>query len=522
MADGKVDKKAVNIKALKLTIKRDRKLRNNPEFTARTAYLDVLDDYVSRIREELHSVNELPLNAPTLLAKYKDETRNPDGSKVITCRPLAVFTALHDKIILAVTSRYLASKFNWYLHKNILSYRTARKFYDDERFYVTDFNDGIALIKEFRNTHEGKIYAADCDIKKFYDTINHGIVRDCFMRMLDAADLCDEGKRQVMRVMDAYLKSYNFYDNTLQASKQDGFWNSIAKKCHDTNHQNTYKFGWVDDNEFAKCYGSKETFYSERKNIGVPQGGSLSLLIADMVLNDVDQVIVGTHDKPNEDQNLLLVRFCDDMILMHTDKSECERLMCEYCNSLSKHKLVYHKFTQVADVKDSHKTKPEFWNVKSHATFCWCKGEGDESEWIGFLGYEMRNDGMLRLRKSNISKVEEKLWRKYYGTLRAIKNTAMTQAEAIKHIDESYKELPNVLGFYKELEGNPILFMQLKHLNQKRKRLIRRLSNKQVKSTRQKAQFIRKYLADEYDITVAKTDKNGNTDISAFRNDNNQ
>ena len=30
MADGKVDKKAVNIKALKLTIKRDRKLRNNP------------------------------------------------------------------------------------------------------------------------------------------------------------------------------------------------------------------------------------------------------------------------------------------------------------------------------------------------------------------------------------------------------------------------------------------------------------------------------------------------------------
>ena len=506
MADGKVDKKAVNVKALKLTIKRDRKLRSKSEFSARTAYLDVLDGYVAKIREELRSENELPLNTPTLLAKYKDEKKNPDGSKEITCRPLAVFTALHDKIILAVTSRYLANKFNWYLHKNILSYRAARQFYDDERFYVTDFNDGIALIKDFKNTHEGNIFVADCDIKKFYDTINHHIVRDCFMRMLDAADLCDEGKRQVMRVMDAYLKSYNFYENTLQASQRDGFWNSIAKKCHDQNHLNTYKFGWVDENEFAECYGSKEAFYSERNNIGVPQGGSLSLLIADMVLNDVDQVIVGPHDNPNEDENMLLVRFCDDMILMHTDKKECERLMSEYCKSLSKHKLVYHKFTQVADVKDSHKTKHEFWKVKSHATFCWRNGDGDASEWIGFLGYEMRNDGMLRLRKSNISKVEEKLWRKYYGTLRTMKNKEITEAEIIKHIDENCKELPNVLGFYKELEDNPILFIQLTHLNQKRKELIRRLSKKQVKSTQQKAQFIRHYLDKEYNITVPVTD----------------
>ena len=54
---------------------------------------------------------------------------------------------------------------------------------------------------------------------------------------------------------------------------------------------------------------------------GVSQGGALSLLIANIVLNDVDQPIVSTPDPCR-----LFIRYCDDMILLHTNQEKCQAL----------------------------------------------------------------------------------------------------------------------------------------------------------------------------------------------------
>lgn len=92
----------------------------------------------------------------------------------------------------------------------------------------------------------------------------------------------------------------------------------------------------------------------KRMRVGVPQGGALSLMIANFVLNDVDEVIT-----KKEDDNRLFVRYCDDMILLHTDLDECKRLMDAYTESLVSHGLYYHAFSTVSEAKmddDPYKT----------------------------------------------------------------------------------------------------------------------------------------------------------------------
>jgi hypothetical protein len=160
-------------KALLLTIKRDEKERkdNGKAF----GYLDELHAYFDRIRKRL-SEGQLQLKSPRLMPIFKDKEKLDDGTWKVTCRPLAVYSKLDDKIILALTSRYLARHFNRYLHEDILSYRPARTFRGEEH-HVTDFNDGIRLIKAYREKHASeRIYATDCDIKKFYDIIPREVV----------------------------------------------------------------------------------------------------------------------------------------------------------------------------------------------------------------------------------------------------------------------------------------------------------------------------------------------------------
>lgn len=384
-------------KAMLLTIKHDEKQRKKEGATF--GYLDELHAFFDRIRKRL-SDEQLQLTQPQLMPVFKDKEKLDDGTWKVTCRPLAVYTKLDDKIILALTNRYLARYLNRHLHENILSYRAARKFHGKEH-RSTDFNDGAKLIKAFREEHLSEdIYAADCDIKTFYDVFSHEMVRECFWRILDKTRLDEDGKGQVMRVLNAYLNSYNFYDNALKISlDHPGVFGKIRHRFHDGDGKNTYLLKRVDD-----------VTDEEFRHRGVPQGGALSLQIANIVLNDVDKVIV---DEPGD--NRLFIRYCDDMILLHTDYDECCRLMDLYVNSLTDHGLFYHDFKKVSESKRGATTTRQFWKMKSHSPFLWGKGEGNSNFYIGFLGYEIRRDGRMRLRKSNIENFDEKFVRNRYA-----------------------------------------------------------------------------------------------------------
>ena len=422
-------------KALLLTIARDRENRSSyPRI-----YLDELDAFINRIRARLSNGN-LELESPQLMPILKSQQVLPDGTLEVTCRPLSIFSRLEDKIILSLTSRYLSRILDKHLHENILSYRPARTFYG-KGHYVTDFNDGIVLIQDYLKKHSSdNIYVADCDIKKFYDTIPHAIVIDCFNRILDRTRLNAEGKAQVMAVVRAYLNSYNFYTNAMAvASSKPQVFHKVRKRLHDYDNKNTYRIGWVD----RIMLEQDDQKWCQR---GVPQGGSLSLIVANVVLNDVDQVIV-----TQQDENCLFVRYCDDMILMHTDRDRCSQLMAAYADSLSEHGLYYHDFERVSDAKstkDPTVTTGRFWQIKSHHTFLWGDGEGDSNRYIGFLGYEMRRTGNMRLRRSNILRFKEKTGRLFYALRRYQMDDKHTNEEVEQHNNQTFEKLMAGMDFY--------------------------------------------------------------------------
>lgn len=431
-------------KSLLLTIARDKqRAKQGVHFD----YLNELNGFIEQIRERLQS-GHITFSSPQLVPILKDK-KQKGGFWEVTCRPLSVYTQLEDKIILALVSKYLTKYFDRYLHPNILSYRKIRKFNGERR--VTDFNDGIELVRDFRNNHKDQpIYAADCDIKKFYDIIPHHVVQECFGRMFDRAAFFGEGREQVMHVLEAYLASYNFYDNAwlVQSARPEVFY-KIRRRLHDQAGRNTYRFGWVDD-----CLSEPE---DARRHRGVSQGGALSLLIANIVLNDVDEVITSTND-----QNRLFVRFCDDMILLHTDYDECRRLMDLYARSLRDHGLYYHDFMSVKDCD-----RRGFWHLKSHNPFLWADGEDNCNRYIGFLGYEMRRDGRIRLRKSNIERIEDKFNRQYFALCRFRKKH--TEEEYESHMNEVLTRVMDSVDVYKAL--NPNIFKsgsQYRHLQKLR------------------------------------------------------
>jgi hypothetical protein len=277
------------------------------------------------------------------------------------------------------------------------------------------------MIMDYLNKNDDRqIYATDCDIKKFYDIIDHQVVRDCFDRILCQSHISSDGQSQVKRVLEAYLDSYNFYDNTLAVSQKDPkVFSKIWRKMKDHDHKNKYIIDWVD--ELNKKLNSKTLSASDLQLLrqrGVPQGGALSLLIANIVLNDVDQAILQTADP-----NRLMIRYCDDMVLLHTDYDQCTRLMNEYTDSLTKHKLYYHEFEPYHDRKS-------FWKVKSHRPYLWGDGDiGNSNRYIGFLGYELSRDGRLRLRKSNMQKMKEHFLRQVYIHRRYEEDPNITDAK---------------------------------------------------------------------------------------------
>ena len=433
-------------KALLQTIKRDRARQQRGEHFS---YLDELDAFILKIQERLKD-DTLAFESPQLVPILKDAKHQPDGTLKVTCRPLSIYTKLEDKIILGVTSHYLTKHFDWCLHKNILSYRKVQNPEGEER-HMPDFNDGMRLIKQYLHAHPlDNIYAADCDIKKFYDIIPHPVVRDCFQRVLDRSRLSDEGKAQVMRVLNAYLNSYEFYTNAwLEAQNNPNVYAKLRKKYHekDKKKKNQYQLGWID---------TLLDDPQERQHRGVPQGGSLSLLIANIVLNDVDQVIVQEPDPQR-----LFIRYCDDMILLHTDYDECCRLMDRYAQSLAAHGLFFHPFKDVNKAipdKDGKPLNPnkDFWGAKSHHPFLWGDTEEDSNSnrYIGFLGYEIRHDGRVRLRKDNIKRFKEKLNRKFYALRRHMKKNMdkLTEEEMSQHQQEVLDKMLTNLDIYTALD----------------------------------------------------------------------
>ena len=250
------------------------------------------------------------------------------------------------------------------------------------------------------------MYVAECDIQKYFDTINHDVIRSCFKTFAGKVKTLDANfdYSQVERIVDAYLNSYSFYRN-------------VESKNEEIKVRNQ-QFEVPKAHLFIErgCYTAEE-FEAAKGKIGIPQGGALSALMSNVILHTIDSESILSRP----DGNRFFCRYGDDILLMHTSKTECETLINRYCEALTQHKLLYHDFISVADKEfrraNGVSVRPILWDQKSRKPFLWGRSnaEMESVDWIGFLGYEMRYTGEVRLRRSSFDNKIKNIKRKYYS-----------------------------------------------------------------------------------------------------------
>ena len=364
-----------NYKALIFTVKKFRKKKPEEPFVIE------LNNYIEKIRSRVID-SEFILPLPDIYPKPKDFK---EGISVKECRPLSVFN-LDDKLILSLTNKYLTKLFDGYFDDSSLAFRSGSS---------KNHHTAIRNIRDYRARNNSNfLWVAECDMMKFYDSVDHKVIRKEFDILLNDAkiqypslkfDLCK-------KIFESYLDSYCFNLDVFPKNKTIDYWQT---------HKIKGEFGWV-ENEIVRL-GLYDDLKMER--IGVPQGGALSGLIANVVLNKIDKLIVQKYP------DIFYNRFCDDMIIMHSDKQICSEAIELYKSTITDIKLVPHDFAEIKIINRVKKNKylPDqttaaFWSEKSKAPYLWGDFRSGGFPWIGFVGYEIHYKGDVRVRKKSLDK----------------------------------------------------------------------------------------------------------------------
>lgn len=359
------------LKTIKLYRKKDSKV----------AWLIELDNLVKKIQVAIES-DEFHIATPLIFPKLKEDLISK--TEINKCRPISMFS-LKERIILSISNKFLTELFDNYFQDCSYAFRAKR---NEKGTSVISHHDCIKdVIKLQQNNNYEPLFIIECDLEKFYDSVNHKIVRNLFNKLIEKSkrDYPELDFKIITHIFNQYLNSYAFNKN-VPLSDDTKYWDSY-------NIPNG-EFSWV------KKRLEELNYYSDidKERIGVPQGGALSGLIANIVLNEADENVLKT--------NVFYIRFCDDMLIIHKDENICVDAKTIYESSLKELKLVQHKFK--SKLTDKGKlgtvtTKP-FWRAKSKGPYKWDSIENGGFPWISFVGYEIHHKGNLRVRKKSLDK----------------------------------------------------------------------------------------------------------------------
>lgn len=438
-------------------------------------FLSKLDAFIKEIQNAVHG-GDYKIGAPKIIPQLKEDKADP--VKVNICRPIASF-GLKDKIILSVTNRYLTAIFDPLFIDSSYAFRSKRLI--KGKMMCPTHHEPVAEVMEYRKQYgDGALYVAECDMKKFFDTVNHSVIKKVFNQFFNRKLIREQSVDDLAnakKILFDYLKVYTFNKMVLLLNNNQS-------------HFKTFKipngeYGWVKNELLQSGY------YKHLGNvrIGIPQGGALSGLIANAVLNNVDRKIM-----KHQDGDLLYVRFCDDMLIIHSKREKCLSAFEAYMHGIKDRKLVIH--IPVAAPYSSH---AHFWKEKSKYCYKWGSDRAAGSPWIGFVGYEVHYQGHIRVRKSSLIKEMKKQY-KVVGDLKLILKDPLCRSEkntiyesvASRLIGMSvgrvalwnYKTMKNEMCWvsgYKLLTDNKYSRIQLKRLDSSRNRLLLKFRKKIAK-----------------------------------------
>lgn len=348
---------------------------------SKVSWLIELDEFVKDIQSTIEN-DDFTINTPLIFPKLKDEIIS--RTQTNKCRPISMFS-LKERIILSITNKFLTKLFDDYFQDSSYAFRSKK---NKEETSVISHHDCIKDIIDLqkKNNYE-TLYIVECDMEKFYDSVNHKIVKKLFNNLIEKAkeDNPDIKFKIVKHIFNEYLNCYAFNKN-VPLSTNSEYWESYRIP--------NGKFEWVKERLLDLKYYSN----IDRERIGVPQGGALSGLIANIVLNEADKKVLET--------NVFYVRFCDDMLIIHKDINECKNAKNIYLESLEELRLVPYEFIDelITEINSTKFTFKPFWHTKSKGPYKWDSIENKGFPWISFVGYEIHHNGNIRVRKKSLHK----------------------------------------------------------------------------------------------------------------------
>jgi len=242
----------------------------------------------------------------------------------------------------------------------------------------------IQSLVNFRaRSGSGILWCAEADIRGFYDTLSHEVARKAFDSQIHR--LPDDEQERALVLFDALLAAYSFPAEVLDRG---------LRELQTENPDGV--FPWPEP-ELRALHGKDP----KTLRIGIPQGAAFSGLIANLVLHAADEAVMEVA-KGRED-DLFYRRYCDDMLLVSKDRTLCHDAFQAYLAKLRELKLPIHEPETTTDFGR------EFWHMKSKDVYPWGPDPRHHALRVGFIGYQVKFDGTVRIRPSTIKKHQEKL-----------------------------------------------------------------------------------------------------------------
>lgn len=449
---------------------------------------DYADSVVRMVDNTVGGIN--PPHVSVIEKKVKKE------KCLIECRPICSFD-IKIKIIFSLLNKFLTKLFDSYFYDCSYAFRLP-----NGKGYSLQHLNAVAKVRDYRLSHLGQsLYVAECDMQKFYDTISHRVIKTRFSLLLHRAK--KDGKittvdaKVVRQWFFKYVDCFNFLGHIYRNNKKphtDSFWHGIKNpKGYDC------RIKWIDKEDYGNGYSTFLRRARKRKGyVGVPQGGALSGVIANLVMHHVDKAVY----EQIGDEDVLYCRFCDDMILIGTDNTVVDKVFKTYNRAIRNSHLIPHPNKEVYVEHMS-----DFWNGKTRGPYEWNEKGDNVYPWITFVGFDVNWKGNLRIRRASFKRqiakqnkivnellvpyARNKTPRYCAGTIKAslVSRLIGMSVGRVKLWD--YQDNPNVhswMSAFSILDENPWSAKQLKALDRHRQVVIARANKKllSIKCTNKK------------------------------------
>lgn len=290
------------------------------------------------------------------------------------------FRTLEDKVILRQVAKYLRRLFDGRLSDACYSFRQDGS---------VDHTTAVKALVAFRREHAGEtLFVAECDIRKFFDVIDHDVARRAFARMAKGMQV----DPRAVRAVDAYLAAYTSTETLLAGASERGRPACAAYVAK------------IRDALSALPDGARG------RAVGIPQGGALSGLIANWVLDEADR-----HVRRGGTDGVFYARYCDDIVIVHTDRHGCRLALDRYLRAMKRLRLPVHPPAGRIPYG------PGFFDVKSKHPYAWREipprrrspgrthggklpGARGAAPWVGFLGNQIGPRGEVRVRRDSVDR----------------------------------------------------------------------------------------------------------------------